>query len=194
MSKNLNDIIDRMYENFLMRDLSYIFGGCILLGSLAYSLNGELTSIINYITNNVLIFILFLIVAYFIGIITQEGMAFTGLIKTRQKVPEPYEDYIILLINIKKYFGEDAIKYLERIIYLKHIGSSLGASSFIGTVLIFVRTVWYHKFQDFIVLVFMLTFTFICIIENNWKLKQQNEALRHLSEEIFRLRNKESKC
>jgi len=77
---SFQDMLGRIYENFFMRDLTYIFSGFLILWSLRYSF--ENVDVFNYlfvylkITDNhewfKLIIVLF--VSYFIGLIIKEAL------------------------------------------------------------------------------------------------------------------------
>lgn len=71
MAEEIRDVVSRMYENFLMRDLTYVFAGSLLLASTKYAYDGNLISSIDYISQNFLRFIIFITISYFIGLIVQ---------------------------------------------------------------------------------------------------------------------------
>ena len=181
MPEEVKDIVGRLYENFLMRDLTYVFGGALLLASIKYAYDGNLLDAIDYVSQDFLKFILFLTISYFIGLIVQEGASFIKIVKTRPKIPKPYNDYFILMEDIQEKYGFGTIRRIERIVYLKHVGAAVGSASLIGSFILLVSLIKYHKIGDFIAFFILIAFTIVCLIENRWKLKQQNETLKHLA-------------
>lgn len=195
---NSNSIISKMYENFLARDLTYIFAGGLLLTNINYACNRNFKGFFNYITENLFKFIIFLGVSYFIGLITQEGLSFINIktkskkeiyiIKTRPEIPSQYKNYCSLMTDIEKYFGLITLKEIERTIYLKHIGTAIGSASLISSIILLFPLIKYHNIKDFILFLGFLIITIICLIQNREKLNTQNKTFSELAEEIVKIK------
>ena len=191
MPEEYKDVVSRLYENFLMRDFTYIFGGGILLASVKYAYDGNLIGAIDYVTQDFLKFIIFLITSYFIGLIVQEGVSLIiiktkskerYIIKTTQEIP--YSDYFLLMAEIQKKYGGGTIRRIERIIYLKHVGAAIGSASLISSLILLVPLIKYHRAWDFIIFFVLIITTVACLMENRLKLKQQDKVLKHLADTI----------
>jgi len=145
MPKEINGFFNRIYENFFMRDLTYIFGGSILLASIYHafganmSLEKNLLCAIEYVTQNFFTFLILITVTYFIGIIVQEGCLnlINKIIKTKSKDPEPYDSIDVFKAHLNKEFGCDSLRELERVIFFKNVGSAIGASSGLSALIFF---------------------------------------------------------
>jgi len=195
---NIGDFLDKMYENFLARDLTYIFAGGLLLTNINYACNINIKFFFDYITANLFKFIIFMGVSYFIGIIIQEGLSFINIktkseknfyiINTRAEIPTPYTNYCTLITDIKKHFGLTTLKELERIVYLKQIGSAIGASFFLSSLILLIPLFKHCRLINFILFFTHILFTIICLKENRYKSKQQNDALKALADEINKIK------
>jgi len=149
MPEEYKDVVSRIYENFLMRDLTYVFGGGLLLASVKYAYDGNLMGAIDYVSQNFLKFIVFVVISYFVGLIVQEGVSFINIkikskskeiyiVKTAPEVPKSYNDYFLLMADIQKNYGVDTIRRIERTIYLKHVGATIGSASLISCLILLV--------------------------------------------------------
>lgn len=100
-----------------------------------------------------------------------------------------YNDDLLCMADIQKNYGPDTILRIERIIYLKTIGSAICSASLISFLILLIPLVKYHRISNFIVFSFLVLLTIICRIENRKMLDKQNETLRNFAEDI-----KKSKC
>ncbi len=184
MVGNYADTMNKLYENFFMRDFVYIGAGCVFLFSIGYYYSGNFESIMNYFTQNIFKFIIFLIFSYFAGVIIQEGTAFLGIVKTGVKAYKPFNEYTFLINEARRKYGLDIIIELERIIHFKQIGSAIGSASLSSSFVLLLSFTKYHRHTDLIVLSALVVVTVICLKENRWKLRQQNELLKHIAENM----------
>jgi len=189
MTGEIRDIVGRMYENFLMRDLTYVVGGSVVLASIKYTCDGNLICSINYISQNFLRFIIFITISYFIGLLVQEGILLIRIkgckiVETEPTPPHPYNDYLLCMADIQKKYGGDTIRRIERIIYLKNIGSAIASASLISSLILLFPLFKHHRIGDFIIFFFFALLTIVCVIENRNMLNKQNETLRHFAEDI----------
>jgi len=192
LEEEIKDFAARVYENFLMRDLTYVFAGVLLLASTKYAYDRELIDAINYVSQDIFKFVIFIAVSYFIGLIVQEGCTFVGIVKTRPEKPaKEYAKYLMLRANIRRQRPE-AIREMERVIYMKHIGAAIGSASFISClILIFFPlcdALFKHrqislelfKILDFWIVLALLLITIVCVILNRQRLKDQQEFINCL--------------
>ena len=178
MSEQIRDAVGRIYENFLMRDLTYVAGGALLIAGIEYARHGDLTHATDYISQNTLKFVLFLGVSYFVGLVVKEGMCFTKIFKVAPEVPKPYDDYFLLMGDIQKKHGSDVIRRIERIIYLKHVGVAIGSASFISSWILLIPLIRYHEIKYFTAFFVLVVLTLVCLMESRSKLREQNETLK----------------
>lgn len=197
MPEGIMGAVDRIYENFLIRDLTYFFGGCLLLASFYYAYGGNLINAIDYISQNFLKFIIFVSVSYFIGLIGYSGvmniqnlsvdkkiLKNTKIFKTLPNVPEPYKDNELLLLDIEKQYGLGIIRKIERINYLKRLGAVTGSSSIISSLILLVPLIKYHRINDFIIFFVLIFITIFCIMHNRRWYKRHNEILKCFVEDM----------
>ena len=181
MPEEIKDVVGITYENFLMRDLTYVFAGSLLLASTKYAYDGNLICAIDYVTQDVFKFTIFLSVSYAIGLIVQEGVSFIKIVKTQPEIPKPYNDYFLLMADIRENYGFAIIREIERTIYLKHVGAAIGSTSLISSLILLIPLIKYHKIEDFMVFFILIILTIVCLIENRFKLNQQSENLKNLA-------------
>jgi hypothetical protein len=72
----LKDNLALAYENFLMRDLTYVFAGVLILLSLKYAYDGKVIDTFEYITLNWIRILIFFIGSYFIGLLVKEALTY----------------------------------------------------------------------------------------------------------------------
>ena len=186
--------VSKMYENFLMRDLAYVLGGTVFLGSVIYAYNVNcLIRVSLYITHDFFKFILFLIISYSVGLILQEGFYLFHLVKIRPREEDkkysefanPYDEFM-LVKKIKEY-SPCVITEIERIIYFKHFSATFMASSlssFFAIILLRMHFRFIFCFSSYkcphipIILFFLLILSIICFWENCYKYEQQFDTLK----------------
>lgn len=149
MNQEIKETIGIAYERFLMRDLTYMLSGLISIISVKFNYDGNITEILIFIGKendcNFCIFILFLIISYFVGLLSKEGLQFikiknksnskTSLFFTTKidiGVIKPYNDQIIFRADVIKFLGFEVSRRLERVTYFFHIGAAIGTASLIG--------------------------------------------------------------
>jgi len=196
MPEEYKDVVSRIYENFLMRDLTYVFGGGLLLASVKYAYDGNLMGAIDYVSQNFLKFIVFVVISYFVGLIVQEGVSFINIkikskskeiyiVKTAPEVPKSYNDYFLLMADIQKNYGVDTIRRIERTIYLKHVGATIGSTSLISCLILLVPLIKYQfREGDCVIISVLAVLTIVCLLGNRRKLNQQNETLKNLADNM----------
>jgi len=154
--------LGKIYENFFMRDLTYIFGGFLILWSLRYSFKDA--DVFRYLFYNLDIgemewfkLIIVFAVSYFVGLIVKESLTNDRILdsetlrcKCLKKLCENrwfsthvpyyleknfgYERYkfFYYLAEIQEVYKNDAVNRLERVLYFLHIGASIGIASLVS--------------------------------------------------------------
>ena len=154
MYQEIRDTLGTAYERFLMRDLTYVFAGLIIVTSVKYAYDGKIFDLFSIITKGWTNFILFFLSSYFIGCLTKEALTYWNQEKDNKKVKKdnnclnylkcPHwfstwhaktKKYYILMFKIQKKFGVSTIRRLERTAYFYHIGASIGTASLVGLIL-----------------------------------------------------------
>jgi len=184
-----------LYENFLARDLTFIAGGGLFLTSLAYLLNPDIMSLVDYFTNNVIAFIVFCIISYFAGIILQESGALIHLVKLR--IEGSYE-YINAIARINYRLGHESLKRLERTIFIKQVFATFSTSSLLSAIFILVtilqqreltnatiNEIYEYYYVHLIIIYVLYIVSVACQKANHIKWNEENtiirESLRRLS-------------
>jgi len=196
MPKEINGFFNRIYENFFMRDLTYVFGGSILLATTYHTLKENLcleqnlSCAIKYVTQNLYTFLILIAVSYFYSLIVQEGclnlykflkFLLTKIFKTESKDP-PYEPIEVFMALLSKKFGASDIRELERTIYLKNVGSAIGTSSLISTLIFLFRLIENYEKSDRIIFVVLVVITAVGFSEFIVKHYRQKRALEKFCE------------
>ena len=178
MEKKLREIYLNLYESFLMRDLTYIFSGFIVLGCIFYFFEKEILKAIDYACENIFKFLFFLIISYFTGYMIRQGFAFIKVFKIKVHVPLPYT-YITLLGGIFNEYGKGSTGAIERLIYFMNMGSSLGSAFIISSLLFLLSFIIKHKISDLILFMISGIFLVICLIENRTVAKEIERDLNY---------------
>jgi hypothetical protein len=184
MSENSNNIFDRIYENFFTRDFCYILGGSLLLIIIKYAWDRNIIDLINYITENFLKFIVFILFSYVIGVIVQEGLSFIKVVNTSTQIPSSHTNYLLAIEDIRKNYSEVTLREIERVIFLKHFGASIGGASLIGSIVLLVIVIKFKRVQDYFLLLILILFTIVCLRENIFKKKQQDKIIEDLTNKL----------
>lgn len=184
MSENSNNIFNRIYENFFTRDFCYILGGSLLLIIIKYAWDRNIIDLINYITENLLKFIVFILFSYVVGVISQEGLSFIKVVNTSTEIPPSHNNYLLVIEDIRKNYSELTLREIERVIFLKHFGACVGGASLISSIVLLVIVVKFQKVQDYFLLCILILFTVVCLKENIIKKKQQDKILEDLTNKL----------
>lgn len=186
MREDIKDIFSKAYDNFIMRDLNYVFSGGLIYACIYYTFGNSFECGIRYITNNFFIFIIFLIASYFSGIIVHEVvLSAPYLFKTEAKIPESYRnDYVLFMAGVMKEYGSATVRRLERTTYLMLMGSSIGSALLINFFIISYRFTEKGKIHDIAISAIFLLLTVGCVIINRKKYKELNRNIEILASEI----------
>jgi len=180
MNGRTSELIGSLYEHFVLRDVVYAAGGALVLGSAKYAWDGDVWSGADYVSKSVPLFLLFLVAAYFVGLLVQEGLTFLKVVKTAAALPVDYEEEEIVRWKISKVYGRRTLAGIERTIFLKQVGSTIGASAFISYYILLANAFLDKRVLDVPVVIAMAVVTLVCIGENRCKLRQQSESYRRL--------------
>jgi hypothetical protein len=211
MYSELKESIGIAYERFLMRDLTYVFSGFILLNCFTFAYYGSFKPnfyFLPYIseTCNICMFLLFLIISYFVGFIAKEGLQHIKInnnpvfFSTLPKYPYPFNQdsesgkgSLIMKSIINKKYGIGTTLELERRIYIFHIGASIGSTSFLGSILLIIAIIPHkllgldYNYDIYFLLIGILVLSFIvCKIENTWMLQQYENQLKRLVSDLLK--------
>ena len=179
MSDNFLDGMDRIYEKFFMRDLTYVFCGSLLLISIQYVREGNLINTIDYISQNLIIFIIFLGISYVTGYIVFTGVMFLKIFGTVKNIYTPHNEIKILADILKKH-GPDTIRRIERENYLERFARAIGSASLISSCILLFSFIIYNRIGDFIIFLILVVITTVCLMENKRWIKKLKENIEHL--------------
>ena len=212
MYQEIRDTLGTAYERFLMRDLTYVFAGLIIVTSVKYAYDGKIFDLFSVITKGWTNFILFFLSSYFLGCLTKEALTYWNQEKDNKKVKKdnnclnylkyPHwfstwhaktKEYYILMFKIQKKFGMSTIRRLERTAYFYHIGASIGTASFVGfLILVSFRLFLFellgripsieYTFQYASFIIILLLSFGFCLWYNHGKLREYNRHLKYLEE------------
>jgi hypothetical protein len=181
--------LEKLYSNFLLRDLVYIVSGTMIIVTIALSI-GHFNDLID-LSNWIVIFVV--LAGYYIGILNQELWTLSNLFriypfnKDTQFVDKE-TDVVIKTIEINdSKESSNSLKCLERIIVIKTVtatfGSALTTSLIIFSVSYFLNTDIRANlsFKDYLTIVIPTVFFIIsAICSNRRKAKIQDKIIDKL--------------
>lgn len=179
MSDKIPDAVDRIYENFFVRDLTYVFSGSLLLISILYVCEVNLINAIDYISQNFIKFILFIGVSYVAGYIVFTGVMFLHIFKTVKAVYDPRNE-IEVLAEIQAKYEYNTIRRIERENYLERFARTIGSASLISSLILLVPLIKYNGIGDFIIFFISAVITIVCWKESKRWIKKLRENLEYL--------------
>ena len=179
MKNGIPGAADRIYENFIMRDLTYIFSGSLLLINILYISEVNLLNAIDYISQNFIKFILFVSVSYLTGYIAFTGVMFLRIFSKVQVIYAPHYE-IKILAELQKDYGPETIKRIERGRYLYSFARTIGSAFLINSLILLIPLFKYHGIGDFIIFFVSLLVTIVCVMEDRRLFKKLRENLVEL--------------
>ena len=136
-SKTLEDVTT-LYESYFLRDLTYILSGAISVFAISLPFNSSANAILGILESHALLLVGAFGIFYVVGLILQEGLSAIHVFRVQPNIPAPYKTRHALLAEIRQSFGPTAIRELERTIYLKHVGCTIGSAAMLVAVFSFI--------------------------------------------------------
>ncbi len=197
------DEIVKGLGKFLNRDLMYIIGGISFILSITYAFGFSFNEIEPFTKNNVII-VFILGIAYVFGYVNQEILSLTPVLTTGQiKNPNKFLkcifrrftkteyteiddiDYTFERIKLLKEFKEQELQDFERVISLKHIGSTIGSNWLMSSAILIIRCIINGESYIVWMLTFYLLISSIALILLSWiKGMQQYSTMSYLLKQI----------
>ena len=172
MTNGIPGTVDRIYENFIMRDLTYVFSGSLVLMSILYISDVDLINCIEYISQNVIIFLLFISVSYVTGHITFTGVMFLKIFTKVEDVYAPHND-LKTLWKLQEKYGPDTIRRIERENYLDRLARTIGSATLISSFILLFHLIKYLIINDIdiiildiIIISISALITIVCVKED----------------------------
>lgn len=156
-----------LYENFILRDLTYITSGSIIIGSAYFAFTMDIISAVDYITQDFLKFIVFLAISYTLGYIIREGFVILKVFKAHSDIKLSGNN-IFGSINSKifKEVGINAFRDIERNVYFMHFAASLGSGFLLSGIIFLIIFILNPNFAYLMIFFTFMIFTAICIFDN----------------------------
>lgn len=204
--RDIDEISDKFYNNFLLRDLVYIISGLLIILSVILPIDNLYPEIID----STWLIVLLIFFSYYIGLINQEFWVWTGIIKMYppgknkfnidvclfkkicgekaiskrgQTFVEQEKKSVILSMSAKNSgkIHEEALKKLERIKVIKNSTSSFG-SALITTIIILCVLRLLHKLSNpiecnFWYLIVVMSLLTLGAIVCNWRKASVQEKI-----------------
>ena len=187
----------KIFKDFISRDIIYIFGGSSVIISFMYYYNQ-----LNISNLSTFEYVFLCAFGYVIGFIIQETLSMVGIITTAHFKPGKIVKYfyrlftksewedIIGLDQVEKQLAfyekapERIITQIERIITLKHIGTTIGSSFLVSSVILLFKFIETKSNYDLTIFISVLTFSILLIIQSWIKGAQQ---IKYMSEVVDRI-------
>ena len=158
MNDKSKNVLERIHEYFLMRDISFIFSGGIFITIVIHALNYEMQNYFIIITKNVYSFILFIVSSYFVGIFLYFLAPVCRIVPFETLKPKLCADTLEIYTDINKKFGSIAIRQLEKVLFFRNFGSTIGMGLIIA---VFLEVYHYFNVKNFISLLLVVLFLLI---------------------------------
>lgn len=131
---NGNDIkgfLEDVYNSFVLRDLSYIFGGSILLLTIAYSfISQDLSSITDWVFANGYRLLFLIVCSYFFGLISTD--LYTNMPWVRMEPEEYSNTYYSTIHTMEMHISPSLMKKFDRFTFFEVAEYSLAGSSLVS--------------------------------------------------------------
>jgi hypothetical protein len=180
-------LVGRLYTTFIMRDLTYVISGGLVIGVVLAPLGViDLES-----ANPWLVVPAYLVCAYVMGLLLQETAVLVRLMRMvprQRESDEGSNNYIILMDDIHQHCHPNTVLMIERVVFLKHFGATLGSALLVVGVLLLVYMLlgilawaWWQLLLTEIILA--LAFI-VCLRTNYANMKFQFETVKQLRKKI----------
>lgn len=196
--EDIGTLTERFYSRFILRDMSYIISGLIIIVSFTF-VTGLLKNVLSSLS--IWAYVLLIFISYFIGLINQEAniicrflfrmypfcFSESGFIKQESNCIKKLID----LINDGK-LNDKSYRILERIIVMKHFLACIGSATFTSGLFLLIGFInngglFVFKIDDsnnvdlkwwflFIIIIIVIT----CLISNWRKSSIQQKILDKL--------------
>ncbi len=170
MSDDIKDTLYNIYECFLLRDLAYIFGGSLVMGSIYFVFNRNIIIAIDYITQNFFKFLIFLFFSYFLGVIVSDLVQIIRIKKFCIIKPEHLStdefDFLMLMAGIRKKWGVNSVRRIERVIYFRKLSAVICSASLVSFLILFIPLISCYKIVDIVIVSSLIICTVVCLIVN----------------------------
>ncbi len=138
----IGDVLGKLYDRYIMRDLAHAFAGAFILVVVAYSFDQHLVFFC-FISKKLLNFIIFLFFSYFIGLVLVEIPASIYKKKWSRIMKSDHNtDFPKIMKAIEDKYGFDPLRLIERFEYLRRIGSSVCATASISLIIIISKWIF----------------------------------------------------
>lgn len=165
MSDPSKNIIERMHENLLIRDITYIFSGGIFITISINTFDYDLNNYFNFITQNIYSFILFVLLSYFIGIVLNFLVPLFRILPFKIIKSKICSDTLDIYTDIQISFGNFAIKQLERILFIRNLFSTISLALILGILIDVFHSLYYeHQLNIIIIILFLILSIFFIYI------------------------------
>jgi len=181
----IENIVGKLYDRYIMRDLAHIFAGAFILVVIAYSLEQH-EVFFDFISANLVNFIIFLFPSYLLGLLLVEIPAFIYTRKwSRIEYDDHNTDFPEKMKEIENKYGFDPLRLIERFEYLRRIGFSLCSASAISFIIIIVKLILGSYEPIDILIIIGIIFVFFSSLRLFQRMKVRIEdAKQHYIDEL----------
>jgi hypothetical protein len=188
--------LGRCWETFLLRDLTYIGGGLLVLLGIIRVVDLSVGVTIYSLAESIGGFLLLLLIGYFVGMVVQKGMAMIGILRTRTRLIPDAKSWAgtrALLARISQKHGDALVWDFEEALLKAHAAATLGACALVSTVIWLINFIAHiarsgelDSYAIIYLVLFVLLFVgfLICVRESSFRSRQAAavlEELKHLS-------------
>ena len=131
-------VLENLYENFIARDLTFIFGGGVVSASFLFLIDSCPPNLLKSVTENIVYIIIFIITSYFIGVFCHELFYRCNIIKAIQTEINGRDVMFIESEAQKKGMGF-ILRRIERLIYIKQIFGVMGSCMLLSSSMFCVK-------------------------------------------------------
>jgi hypothetical protein len=179
MVEKASEIVGKIYQNYFLRDLTYIFGGALILTSIYYCFYNKAFSpieLIYAVTSSTSIFLIMVTSCYFIGYVFKDLIYYLFKVIMKNQTYH-FNDHLVFFEHLRFYNGDRnlLLQLYNRTIFLEHVCISLGSSSIISAVLLLCGKYVFNRSDIplwvimFLFILFIMGFTLFYIKINDVK-------------------------
>lgn len=183
MAERASEILEKLYTHFILRDFVYVFGGGLVIAVTFYAARGELFFEDIDAHLNLYYAISFITASYFLGHILQFAGRIRLIVDVHPYEVEGYKNYIEMIIALNKRIGAEGMREYERIVFQKHIGSTIGPACMACSLILFFSH--YLKLNTINITGWMISFFLsflVCLKLNHDMFELQNKILKDFLE------------
>ena len=139
-------VLENLYENFVARDLTFIFGGGVVSASFLFLIDRCPPKLLSSVMENLVYIIIFIITSYFIGVFCHELFYRCNIVKAPQEKIKK-RDVMFLETEAQQAGNGFLLRRIERLIFIKQIFGVVGSCAFVSMIMLGIKIMQYMYYM-----------------------------------------------